>query len=492
MNSAQAGLQRKLFAPDAMSFCLCGSGARFRNCCKGRLPGFNNDKKWRAAAKQKRWVEMVRHLRADLTQYTIWHLTNTAPAVARKPELRDGYFMNIDIEALSDYVSNLMWGYARNGWQKKLPDVLDRLRSNIDDPRWLTKIAYHRAICALWRGDREGAAVEISHLQPITPKFADVDLLQLHLDLHGARLGMIERIAFFDSICERTKSPSDKLHYGGARAFEILLNGDEDGAQKAFEEVIALGRDMEAETPFGATAELWFCRALEGRAMFGRNPELFAEIDKRLTRQLNDPNAWNDAGRANLLRSLGDTRRYGGLFEAAAATYRASYNLVAAPELRIFEAECKLHIGEPDEAYRLVRSVAVDKLDLPQRADHAFTSFYIALKRGDRRSLLDARDLLRAAKTPQPYFETRRLQHIITIGEALEALQNQQALPELHPIMAGLQRLNRYVMLQPNWNGVGLNANVIVEDVVAYAKDRAKRQADEIPTYPKDASAAEA
>ncbi len=472
-----------------MSFCLCGSGSRFKNCCKGRLPGFNNDKKWREAAKQRRWSEMVRHQRADLTQYTIWHLTNTAPAVARKPELRDGYFMNIDVEALSGYVSNLMWGYGRNGWLRKLPDVLDRLKINIDDPRWLAKIAYHRAICALWLEDRSRAAAEIAHLQPITPETSDIDLLQLHLDLHGSAMGMIERIAFFDRIRSLSEGPSDKLHYGGARAFEMLVNGDEDGAQKAFDEVIALGRELEAEKPFGNSAELWFCRALEGRAMFGRNPDLFAEIDKRLTRQVNDPSAWTDIGRANILRHLGDARRYGGVFKEAAATYRASHDLMPAPELRIFEAECHLHLGDPDEAFRLVRSVAVDKLDSPERADHAFTSFYIALKRGDRRSLLDARNLLRAARTPQPYFETRRLQHIITIGDALEALDNEESLPDPHPIMAGLQRLNRYIMLQPNWNGIGINGNVIVDDLVALAKERAKRRADDVPHYPDDAPA---
>ena len=66
--------------------------------------------------------------------------------------------MGIDIEALSDYVETLMWGYARKGWLAPLPATLDRLRSNIDDPRWRAKI---RGICALWHNDRDQAAKEI-------------------------------------------------------------------------------------------------------------------------------------------------------------------------------------------------------------------------------------------------------------------------------------------------------------------------------------------
>lgn len=186
--------------PEPKSLCLCGSGGRYQNCCKGRLPGTKNGEKWKKAAEEKRWTEMIRHLRADVTQYTIWHLSHTAPAVARRPELRHAYLMNIDIEALSECIESLMWGYARKGWLDRLPSTLDRLKSNIDDPRWLAKMTYQRAVCALWQNDREQAVREIKILQPVTPALADVDILQMHIDLHGARMGMTERIAFFDRI----------------------------------------------------------------------------------------------------------------------------------------------------------------------------------------------------------------------------------------------------------------------------------------------------
>lgn len=427
---------------------------------------------------------MVRHLRADVTQYTIWHLSHTAPAVARKPELRHAYLMNLDIDALSDYVENLMRGYARKGWLDRLPTTLDRLKRNIDDPRWHAKIAYQRSICALWRGDREQAAREIEHLQPITPATADVDLLQIHLDLHGNGMGMTQRLVFFDGIRTLTTSRPDKLQYGGARAFELLLADDEDGARAAFDEVIALGRKMKEDKPLSASCELWFCRAIEGRAVLDRSEALFDEIEERLTRLASDAEAWTDAGRAQILRALGDARRYAGRHQTAIEAYRAAEELAAAPELRTFQAECELRLDNPDEAFRLIRSVPVDALDPPERADHAFTSFYIALARGDRRSLVEARELLKSAATPRPYFQTRRLQHIVTIAEALEAIERNQEPPQLGPILATLRRASRYVQLQPNWNGIGLNGNAMIDDYVAGAEDRLRREAKDTPTYP--------
>lgn len=475
------------FVPDPKSACLCGSGSSYRRCCKGRLPGSKYiGERWKRAAETNRWAEVVRQLRADVTQYTIWHLSHTAPAIARKPELRFGWLMGVDVEALSDRIETLMWGYARRGWLSRLPTTLDRLRANIDDPRWGAKISYQRGICALWQDDRDQAVKEIAGLQPITADHADVDLMQLHVDLHGQTMGFVERCAFFDRIRTLSKSRSDKLQYGGARAFEILLAGDEDGASAAFDAVIAAGRQMEEEKPLGTSATLWFCKLLEGRAVIGHDPALFTELDQRLCRLLSEPDSLSGSGRASTLRQLGNARRYGGLYDAAIEAYRAADNEEEAPEYRVFQAECELRRGNPDEAYRLSRSIAVNTLGDPERADHAFISFYIALARGDRQSLLDARDLLRAAVTPQPYFEQRRLQHIVTIGDAIEALDTKQQLPELGPILSALEKVSRYVQLQPNWNGLGINANAMIDDFLANAQKRLQQRNEILPTYPKE------
>lgn len=473
---------RQLFAPPENSLCLCGSGARFRVCCKPRLPA--EGQAWLIAAEAKRWLEVVRCLRADVTQYSIWHLSHTAPAVRAKPMLRFGYLMNIDIEALAEHAEKLMWAYMKKGWSIRIPEMLDRLRTNIDDERWRQKIAYLRAIAALWIGDRQQAREEIEGLQPITPDATDVDLLQLHVDLYNKTMGLTERLAYFERISILSKRRSDRLQYGGARAFEILLIEDEAGARTAFDDVIALGREMEAERPLSLSAEIWFCRVLEGRAVLGDAPKLFAEIDQRLTR-LVDGDHLTAEGKADVWRNLADVRRYAGKFAPALEAYRRSMALKRAPELRTFEAECELRLGNPDEAFRLIRSVAVNELDQAERADHAFTFFYIALARGDRRSLEDARDLLKQAVTPHPYFQHRRLQHIVTVGEALEALETKQELPSLGPILKTLKKVSRYAQLQPNWAGIGIDGNAIIDDLVKRAEDQQRKQAQEIPSYPR-------
>lgn len=77
-----------------------------------------------------------------------------------------------------------------------------------------------------------------------------------------------------------------------------------------------------------------------------------------------------------------------------------------------------------------------------------------------------------------------RLQHIITIGDALEALDDDATLPPLNPFLSALERVSRYVQLQPNWNGLGIDGNAMIDDFLANAQERLKALADRTPTYP--------
>lgn len=85
--------------------------------------------------------------------------------------------MHVDIMALSEYVGLLMMGYAKYSYLHKAQAVFTRLATNIDDPRWTKKIAYHKGICALWQDDREAAAKEIGVSGKIAPSEEDIDLL---------------------------------------------------------------------------------------------------------------------------------------------------------------------------------------------------------------------------------------------------------------------------------------------------------------------------
>jgi hypothetical protein len=109
---------RRRWKPKWSEPCPCASGKKFKDCCQRRLPDFDIGKAYTAAIKGTRLERALLATRADVTQYTIWHKTNTAPALAA-----DGVglkLLRIDVNALGSYVGRCLhcifiWGFGKTG-----------------------------------------------------------------------------------------------------------------------------------------------------------------------------------------------------------------------------------------------------------------------------------------------------------------------------------------------------------------------------------------
>lgn len=426
---------------------------------------------WREAAEKGDWEAALLCVRADVAQYIIWHRRHTEPVmyIPGRPPFK---MVAVDVAALSEHVRNLIQCLVRLNRLNQAPAVLNRLQNAIADDRWRRKIVYHRAFATLMTGDRALAGRELLAAGPITPAEDDVDLLQIHIDLNAAGLGFTERQALYLRVVEITRSRSDKIQYRGAAAFDLLLVDDEKGGRTAMAAAVVAARALEAEKPLSPVAESWLCRSLETLAVIDRDAQLFKESTDRLKRLLAEVE-WTAKGRAELLRSIGDAHRYAGDFTQAVDAYRRSLAEAPSAIVQVYEAESLLRAGSPGDALALMRTISTEGLDVPEVADHAFVYFYIAVAAKDPAALRQADRLLRAAVTPHAYFQTQRLQHIVTVQDALTALAEKRDPPKIGGFLRALSTVSRYVQLQPNFNGLGINFNNIIDDAV----ERAERKA---------------
>jgi len=479
MSSRPGVGQKPRFTPYEPSFtapCPCGSGKKFNECCRSRLPGSGKiDKLWRVAAGEGRWPAALLLIRADIAQYVIWHRRHTVANIRAPGMPLDMYL--VDIEALSAHLANLTQALFNTGRLAQAPAVLERLRPVIADPRWVKKIAYHRAMVALVQDDRGKAKDELKALGPITAASTDVELLQIHVDLNGEDLGLTERHALYGRIVEISTSRADKIQYRGAAAFDLLLLGDELAGLAGFEALVADARAMEAVKPLSPRAEEWFCYGLETLAVLSQTPALFDELVVRLESLLATDN-WTSAGRARLNRALGDAYRFGRQYAKGIEAYGFSFAEQPTQIVRVFKAECLLRLDQVTEALELIRDVDASTMSEAEAADHAFTYFYIALAAKDRTALVEAETRLRAVPTPHPYFQAQRLQHIVSVHDALAALSAQREPAKVGPFLSALKAVSRYIQLQPNFNGLGINFNNMIDDTV----ERAERRASERKT----------
>src|SRR5690606_32936844 len=133
-----------------------------------------------------------------------------------------------------------------------------------------------------------------------------LDLLQLHIDLNGDSIALVDKLKLYDRILELTESRQARFQYAAAKGVELTLAGDKAGAVATTEAAIRIGRESEKERSFGPNAELWFCKLLEVAGIALSDRECFVESARRLKTLLTLTDHFTPAGRGHLYRCLGD------------------------------------------------------------------------------------------------------------------------------------------------------------------------------------------
>lgn len=463
------------FKPNWSSPCLCGSGRKFRDCCHGRLAGYDSSSAVQGPFDRGDWPKALLAARAAITQYTIWHWSHTAPRHLGIFKV-DERMLRIDLNALSSHVATLGRIYNQLDRTDQFLRDLVRLRGNIDDPRWGRKIAYHRAVVLMVTGDRAAAGEALAEAGPVTSTEEDVEVIQAHLDLNGEALGHTDRHALMGRILELSPTRLDILQYTGARAMNLVMIGDEDGAAEEFREAVRRGHGMEEDRPLSPREEHWLCLALEGLAVTTREEDVFEELVRRWRGLIDRSENWTPFGQVGLWRGLADALRYWDRWDEAVVAYRRAHDLGAKDAMRIFEAESLAWTGKADEALQLLTSLSHQHFSVAEEADYAFIYYFAAHRSQTLETIEHAIELLRQAETPASAFETRRLELLHCARDDLAALNAQKPLPTLSWPLRGLKAISRYAMLQPNWNGVGVNFNLMIDDAVERAEKRGRNK----------------
>lgn len=293
--------------------CPCASGKKFKDCCRRRLPGFDIGKAYSNALKDRQQGQALLAARADVTQYTIWHKSHTAPVIARAGMALN--MLRIDVNALGDYVGRLSALYYRLGLWNGWPAALDHLRENIQHPWWHRKITYYRAIHHLSpEGDRIEARRELAKLEPITKDENDLDLLHLFVDLQFDSQSFADRIVILDRILDLGEQRRNQLQYRCGKAIQYYLIGDMKTAEEQLLEVVEMVRSTEDTDPLDGHERHLFGSLLQLLGSLKGDSKLLKESATQFHALLAEDN-WTDRGKAAILREMGDSYRYVGDWE---------------------------------------------------------------------------------------------------------------------------------------------------------------------------------
>lgn len=413
------GWPPRAFRPKCNSPCLCGSNRKFKNCCRQRLPGLDIGKKARQAKKTENLPKALIACRADITQYTIWHKSHTEPAMQHGIS-RIEFLLNIDINALAAYVSDLCWLYIRTDQQAAFSAVLERLRGNINEARWQRKISYLHTLNALGRHwNRDDGRKEFEKLGVISSNEDDLDILRLYIDLFGDEISFSDRIKLFDRILSLSDTIGDRLQYQGAKASEHLLIGDTKKADHELSEAIEFCHEAKSIDDLTSYERLRLSDCLELLAFIRRDEDLFQEAIG-LRKELLKEEGWTDEGRANLYRQLGDCYRYAGAWNDAESAYKDALSFTEAPICEVFLSQALLRQDKSKDAIKIISCIRRNDLNPLEFEDFVFAFTDIAIEMGDAIQLKEAKNLLEKLNVSSPYFNNRRLELLVHVQDTME------------------------------------------------------------------------
>lgn len=462
--------RRPPFKPADDSSCLCGSGQSYRHCCAGRLPGADIRKATLAAALRGDWHGAMVSARADVAQYSVWHLTNTAPLLRDDPQpadLRLNNLLDIDVGALSDYVEKMSDCCERTGAGADIAAMLDRLRANIDHDRWRRRLLYLGCLRALgtdW--DEDAGRAAFKRLDAMTDE-KDVDILQLYVDLHGRDLGLGDQLAYADRIVELSKEQGQKLHYRALKATVLLMAGDAGGAARELMGAIARFRADAPEAERTLHGRQHFAGALCLAGILGDDPTLLAEAEGEVRQLLTLPE-WTPAGQAELLRQLGDIQRHKADWAEAKTTYLEAMDLQDRAIHQVFLAQSILFADSADKAAAAINAVDAAKLNPDEYVDYMLVLTHIAIESGDPALLATAERLLRGAQVVAPLFRQKRDELLIMLIDTRRAGPTvERSRGVRHMLSDTLFRITRYAKLEPAIFGVGVNLGRMIDDANA-------------------------
>jgi tetratricopeptide (TPR) repeat protein len=369
--------------------------------------------------------------------------------------------LDTDIRALAHIVDQLMVCHIKADMLDEFPAVLERLRSNINDPRWQRKITYFHALYALWPDwDRKAGRAELRKLGSIADD-EDEHIIQLYLDLFDDQLSFSEKLELIDRILTYSSSFGERLHYKGVKGLLFLLIGDERKADTEWAEAISEARERKTLPEF---ERYRLAETVELLGTLRADDELLSEAIKSYELLLKE-DLWTPSGRANLFRHMGDTYRRKAEWEKARQAYLQAWDINESPIFKVFLSLCLLQLNQIGEAIKTLDEVTSQELSDVERADYAFALAAVAIETGDRKRLQDAAALLKTLQIGDPLFRDQRNVLLLHVQEAITVGTSAPLIAKTRSLFAKLARFaSTYLIIRPAIMGMGVDVGKMLEE----------------------------
>jgi len=361
----------------------------------------------------------------------------------------------MDILAMADLVDLLHQCYFRNNISEKYPEALSFLENSISDLRWNNVILYQRALWYLTdKNDRNNAYREISKIDIESCDYPEA--LTLYLDVVPEEISFTDKQQIIDRIIQNTTKESYILQYTTLRGVTFYLIGEVDKGCEIIEFAINHYKEV-AESSRSGYGDFILAQAITTLGEFRNKKELINEAIEIYQREI-DKKVYSSAGIAMLLKSVGDCYLFISNYPTAINYYENSLTKEEKELTKVFLSRALINNAAITEGRETLKSIKIGKLNVANKYDYAISWAILAFASLEKNDIETAKSYLKEANSSDPLFIRQRDKYLIELLEL-------NPKDEKGKFRKALSKLNRYVTLNLNLFGIGINFNNIIEDI---------------------------
>jgi uncharacterized protein YchJ len=444
--------------------CPCGSRKAYRECCMPVIA--ENKENLSAEARQHLSGEDVAGAetlyRAYLVRYLEWVYAHTLPfAKAEIPVIRQ--IIHVDLEALTELADAVAHCLYALGKETEIPAFLDHVKSVVPLEGFDKDAAYLRALWLhIGLRDRQGAFRELEKLGDILV-YPRREAWELYLDVAGSDLTDRQKIIIAEHIvAEADEDEHVRVQYGALKAIALVQIGEIDSARKEFEMLLqSVKPPGRIQTSDELSTEWQIAKAWSVYGELFSSAEALRKAEESLLRV--PESMLKPAGKAALQRDLGWALRGQERYADAAAAFRRSLEYDDTEVGRIHLVHALALSGQIEEARPELATLAPEKIDPNLRLEYFAAQGSLAIASDDPHLGTQTVEGLRTLALPTPFWEAQRNQLLIQMLDFVHRPQVRSKAERQSMIVKILVYMNEVLELKPNFFGLGVNLNKLIE-----------------------------
>lgn len=440
------------FEPDGHAACLCGSGEKFKNCCKdeykkrdhrGRIEKYSN-------AKQR-----LNLLRAHICWYRLCHKAHTLILLKVDPE-EGARLLRVDIKALAEMLQQLERLYFENEITTKFNAALEEISHAIDHADWVVEVDIIKALHYMLRfEDREKARYFLSRYDPRVA--TNSELIEAYLDVFSGKLNHVDIIVLAERVVLLTNSDSSRLQYRFLASMQyFLLNDIVEGEKRALFAINEYESLPDSKRTIYGRVRLAGAYKSLGEAI--SSDEYIRKAVEVLVGIVGGCEL-NGEGLAGVWSDIAECQRNLKEYESAEINYRRSLRLFKNSLVEVLLVRLLLDLNRQEDARELISNIDISGFSESNLFDYSIAWCELAIASLRQCEIDRALVLIKSVKTNDPLFMQLNKDLIVQLYELQVSRSGEGA-------RSVLGRMNKYFTINPSVLGVGINVNAIIDDFI--------------------------